>query len=224
MGMGRPKKTETGAFPTRERILATAIELFARYGYDAVSVRDITKALGLNEASLYNHFTNKADLLASIFRRLDERLIRPAFTSLPPGIFQGEGPFDLAEFLVNGARRFFRRADHDTLLTWRILMSNQYRYEAARDSVRTHLLEAPRLFFTDILSSLKEAGRIPQGTDCESVGRVIAAVFFDYSFRSNLDIAWNEEAVEEDEDEEDLKRLGEDLKLVASALKTDPAA
>jgi AcrR family transcriptional regulator len=46
--------------------------------------------LGLNEASLYNHFENKAELLAAIFRRLDERLINPGFADLPPDMFEGD--------------------------------------------------------------------------------------------------------------------------------------
>ncbi len=212
--MGRPKKSEMGPVTTRERLLETALELFAKRGYDAVSVRDITRALGLNEASLYNHFENKADLLSAIFRRFDERLIHPGFAELPPGMFEGDGPFDLASFLMEGARRFFRRAGRETLLTWRILMTSQYRHEAARDSVRTHLLDAPCRFFTHIVEALRQAGRIRGDIDIDGVGRIIAALFFDYSFRANLDEAWNE-----GKDEELLCRLGDDLALVAKQLE-----
>ncbi len=191
----------------------TAIGLFAQRGFDAVSIRDITGALGLNEASLYNHFENKAELLAAIFRRLDERLINPGFADLPPDMFEGDAPFDLADFLIVGARRFFSHADKDTLLTWRILMTGQYRHESARDSVRAHLLDAPIRFFTNILEALRRVGKIRQDVDCASVGRIIAAVFFDYSFRSNLDLAWGDDA-----DEEGFARLGVDLGFIAKHL------
>ena len=68
--MGRPKKTD--GMPTKERILQRAIELFAVKGYSAVSVREITRSLGLNEASLYKHYASKEDLLLAIFERFQE--------------------------------------------------------------------------------------------------------------------------------------------------------
>ncbi|HSV55552.1 MAG TPA: hypothetical protein VLH39_00400 [Magnetospirillaceae bacterium] len=72
-------------------------------------------------------------------------------------------------------------------------MTSQYAYASARDSVRKHLLKAPCRFFTSILEALKDAGWIGSRLDCESYGRIVAAVYFDYSFRSNLDAAWDEE-------------------------------
>lgn len=188
------------------------MELFAERGYDAVSVRDITRALGLNEASLYNHFASKAELLASIFRRMDEQLINPAFAALPPDMAYGDAPFDLAVFLLSGAKRFYDKAGRETLLTWRILMANQFLHEAARDSVRSHLLDAPRRFFADMLDNLCAAGKIPPDVDCASVGRIIAAVFFDFSFRANLEIAWN------NADDEGFMRLASDLTFIAEAI------
>lgn len=198
--------------PTKERILNTALELFALKGYDAVSVRDITGALGLNEASLYNHYKNKWNLFETILNRLNERLIQPGFKSLPREFFQGEEPFDLGGFLIKGAEYFFSRADREVLLTWRILMMNQYRYEEARDSVRELLLNPPCRFFTEILTVLKEAGKVRSGIDCESGGRVIASLFFDYSFRSNLSAAW------EEKDSRMFEKLADDLQFISSAL------
>jgi len=44
---------------TRQRILDAALELFARQGFAATSVRDLARAVGLRESSLYNHFAGK---------------------------------------------------------------------------------------------------------------------------------------------------------------------
>lgn len=51
---------------TRESIREAAIDLFSVKGYDAVSIRDIAGAVGINEASIYNHFHCKEDILDSI--------------------------------------------------------------------------------------------------------------------------------------------------------------
>lgn len=44
---------------TRKKILDQALELFAARGYDAVSVGEIAKAVGIKAPSLYNHFPSK---------------------------------------------------------------------------------------------------------------------------------------------------------------------
>jgi len=51
--------------PTRERILASALELFAEQGYEATSTAQIEAAAGLSPRSgaLYKHFRSKQELL-----------------------------------------------------------------------------------------------------------------------------------------------------------------
>ena len=44
---------------TRQRILNAALELFAQYGYEAVSVGQIAEAVGIKAPSLYKHFKSK---------------------------------------------------------------------------------------------------------------------------------------------------------------------
>lgn len=51
---------------TKEKILDTALELFSRQGYDGASVRDIARAVGIRESSLYNHFPSKRALFDGI--------------------------------------------------------------------------------------------------------------------------------------------------------------
>lgn len=51
---------------TKDRILLTAVTMFAEKGYAAVSVRDIAKAVNIKASSLYNHFENKEALFDAI--------------------------------------------------------------------------------------------------------------------------------------------------------------
>lgn len=55
---------------TRERILQTALELFAQRGYEAVSVSDIAGALGLTKGALYRHFESKRAIFDGILDRM----------------------------------------------------------------------------------------------------------------------------------------------------------
>lgn len=41
---------------TKELILKKALDMFAKSGYDSVSIRDIAKAVNIKESSIYYHF------------------------------------------------------------------------------------------------------------------------------------------------------------------------
>jgi AcrR family transcriptional regulator len=49
-----------------ERILTTATELFARFGYNGVSTRDVASAAGVNEVTVYRHYPRKHDLYLAV--------------------------------------------------------------------------------------------------------------------------------------------------------------
>ena len=51
---------------TKQRILDKALELFSTQGYDAVSVGEIAKAVGIKAPSLYNHFPSKQAIFDAI--------------------------------------------------------------------------------------------------------------------------------------------------------------
>jgi len=52
--------------PRREEILDVAASLFADHGYEAVSLADIAKAVGLSKATLYHYFDSKDSILGSL--------------------------------------------------------------------------------------------------------------------------------------------------------------
>jgi AcrR family transcriptional regulator len=51
---------------TRDQILQAAAMLFARQGYEACSMRDLAREVGLQPSSLYSHFASKQELLREI--------------------------------------------------------------------------------------------------------------------------------------------------------------
>lgn len=56
---------------TKERILETALELFAQNGYLGTSMNDIARRLGFTKATLYKHYTSKQEILDRIVERMN---------------------------------------------------------------------------------------------------------------------------------------------------------
>lgn len=65
---GAPPKGEVGA---RERILATARELFYREGIRAIGVDTVVERSGVSKTSLYRHFETKDALIAAVAAEQD---------------------------------------------------------------------------------------------------------------------------------------------------------
>ena len=57
---------------TKERILETALELFAQNGYLGTSMNDIARQLGFTKAALYKHYTSKQEILDRIVERMNK--------------------------------------------------------------------------------------------------------------------------------------------------------
>jgi AcrR family transcriptional regulator len=56
--------------PMRERIIAAAIDVIAERGIAAATTKEIARAAGASEGSLYNHFANKTALIGAAMGEL----------------------------------------------------------------------------------------------------------------------------------------------------------
>ncbi len=81
-----PDTTTSGGDPTRERLLDSAERLFARHGFAATSVRDLTREADCNLASVNYHFGSKQNLYEQMFARLLEQLRRQREAALSDGL------------------------------------------------------------------------------------------------------------------------------------------
>lgn len=149
------KKTETNQAasaraiqPTRERILSAAAALCKARGLDAVSIRDISAAVGIREASLYNHFRSKDELLGTMMdylrsgisdawfldrsRSREEEILR-----IRAGI-KGRG---LEAYLTDAHEGWIEaiRKRPPYLDVLRVVVSGQFHDGRAREAFRTYL-------------------------------------------------------------------------------------
>ncbi|WP_010247670.1 TetR/AcrR family transcriptional regulator [Acetivibrio cellulolyticus] len=59
---------------TKDKIMFEALSLFSVHGYSSVSVRDITKAIGIRESAIYKHYKNKQAIFDTIIQVSTERV------------------------------------------------------------------------------------------------------------------------------------------------------
>lgn len=70
----RTRAAHLGPDKRRPLILDAALPLFAREGYDAVSMQEIADAAGVSKPVLYSCFSSKEELFDALARREDGRL------------------------------------------------------------------------------------------------------------------------------------------------------
>jgi AcrR family transcriptional regulator len=69
---------------TRERILATALRLFAEQGYGAVSIEEIAAESGVTKGAVYHWFADKDDLGRELQHDLYERMALASMRAFGP--------------------------------------------------------------------------------------------------------------------------------------------
>jgi AcrR family transcriptional regulator len=113
----------------RERIVASARELFARDGVDA-SVEDITRHAGVGMGTLYRHFPTKDELVDAVLADAFEELVDAAEQAL-----RAESAWDgLTAFLEQAlASHATNRGLKDVLASG---AAGQHRAEAMRERIR----------------------------------------------------------------------------------------
>jgi AcrR family transcriptional regulator len=66
----------------RGEILVAALQVFAEKGYDAGTMRDIARRVGVTEPALYRHFASKEDLFMELLRATAGRMRDEVFGML----------------------------------------------------------------------------------------------------------------------------------------------
>ena len=147
---------------TRERILQTALALFAEKGYAGTSMSDIAGALGLSKAALYRHYESKQAIFDSIVARMEARDREQAHRSGVPQDMPGEsGAADQKTTLAQlcaFSKAMFRYWTQDAFASAfrRMLTLEQYRDPAMARLLQQVLAAGPLEYVTALLSGMTD--------------------------------------------------------------------
>ena len=165
---------------TKARILQKALELFSAQGYDAVSVGDIAKAVGIKAPSLYNHYPSKRAIFDAIVEETAAQCERdtgridihvqdsardvPVFTAIT------------ADALVEKVRQIFDYSLHnETISRFRRMMTiEQFRSPELAELYTRRYVERLVAYHADLFRSLIAAGEIV-GEDADALAMMYVA-------------------------------------------------
>ncbi len=163
---GRTAAPATKGARTRARILGAAAEHFAATGFDAGSVPEIARQIGVSHATLYQHFGRKDEL----FRAAVEADLTALFETLVPTLEAGPLDPDLILDLV----RSLVIGGHAHPLAKRVL--------AEIDAEQTEVLrDLPALAELEVrlvraLLAAQDAGTVRRDIDAESLAAGVIGV------------------------------------------------
>ncbi len=157
---------------TKENILQTALRLFARDGYEAVSVSMIAGELGVTKGALYKHYANKQAILDAIVERIYQLDREQARKSNMPEetreqSFEAYTYISVQQLETFALEQFrFLTEDGFAAQARRLLILEQYRNTTLMDLYQRWLVTGPLNYLEDIFREMMRRG-IVQEEDAE---------------------------------------------------------
>ena len=168
---------------TKEKILMTALELFAQDGYEAVSVSMIAGELGMTKSALYKHYQNKRDIFDHIVARMTELDNRQARESqVPEGTltetpeeYRRTTPEQLRDFTL--AQYRFWTGDEFASNYRKMLTLEQYRNGEMNRLYQSCLVSGPVQYLEDLFREMISRGILRPGEPKQLAVEFFAPLF-----------------------------------------------
>ena len=167
---------------TKDKIFRVSIDLFSKEGFNAISIRDIAKEVGIKSSSLYNHFKSKDEILDEIFNYFKKTIENTEIIFEDEDIKSLNSKDILKKYIILFGQSLTAEADK----IFRILLMEQYRNNKARDFIINDLLHNRTQFFTHLIDKMIQFGKI-RNVDSKKYGQIINYAFFSLSIEYNHD-------------------------------------
>lgn len=165
----------------KEEILIVALHLFARDGYEAVSVSQIAGELDMTKGALYHHYKSKRDIFDSIVKRMEQQDSEQARENEVPEESIEKTPeeyqnvsFD--DFVEYSKSMFEYWTEDDFASSFRKMLTiEQFRSEGMQKLYQQYLVSGPAGYVKDLFKNMKI--KDPE----ENAVKFYANMFFYYS-------------------------------------------
>ena len=165
----------------KEEILIVALHLFARDGYEAVSVSQIAGELDMTKGALYRHYKSKRDIFDCIVQRMEQQDGEQATEYDMPQEDKEKMPekYEAVSFddFVEYSRSMFEYWTEDDFASSfrKMLTIEQFRSEEMQKLYQQYLVSGPTEYVKDLFKNMKIIN--PE----ENAIKFYANMFFYYS-------------------------------------------
>ncbi|MGF7117070.1 TetR/AcrR family transcriptional regulator [Methanobacterium oryzae] len=208
------KNKNEAKISTKEKIFDVSIELFSQKGFNAVSVREIAREVGIRESSIYNHYKNKEAILDAIIDYFMFEMLQ----SSPPEE-EMEKLMETPElFFEIGAKAFIgRMSAPKTEKIWRLISIELYHNEKIREFFKKELLEVPLVSWEEIFTKMMEKGVIKQVDP-----KILAYEYFSFAIYLLFEhFVLNYEETDETFRDVMLERMSDHARFILDAVKME---
>ena len=160
---------------TKENILMTSLHLFARDGYEAVSVSTISGELGMTKGALYKHYKNKRDIFDSIVERMYKIDAERSVQYKVPDGLKNEGiavSWDTIKQFTVAQYKFWTEDDFAQNFR-KMLTLEQYRNEEMAKLYQSCIAAGPVAYMENIFSQMMADGNMKKADS-----KLLATEFF----------------------------------------------
>ena len=145
----------------KKEILIVALHLFARDGYEAVSVSQIAGELDMTKGALYRHYKSKRDIFDSIVKRMEQQDSEQARENEVPEESIEKTPeeyqnvsFD--DFVEYSKSMFEYWTEDDFASSFRKMLTiEQFRSEGMQKLYQQYLVSGPAGYVKDLFKNMK---------------------------------------------------------------------
>lgn len=160
---------------TKDKIFDTALDLFSKKGYDSVSVRTIASEVGIKESSIYNHYSNKKDILMSVLNYFEEYFKGNPLDDESIRKLLEENP---EEFYHQGSEMFKQQIFEEKILKiMKLIFVQMYQIDEVKEFFLREILGGSTDFWSDVFEILIQKNVI--GSDCNP--NKLAEMYFGFS-------------------------------------------
>ena len=165
----------------KEEILIVALHLFARDGYEAVSVSQIAGELDMTKGALYRHYKSKRDIFDCIVQRMEQQDSEQARENEVPEESIEKTPEEyqnvsLDDFVEYSKSMFEYWTEDDFASSFRKMLTiEQFRSEEMQNLYQQYLVSGPAEYVKDLFKNMEIKN--PE----ETAVKFYANMFFYYS-------------------------------------------
>ena len=165
----------------KEEILIVALHLFARDGYEAVSVSQIAGELDMTKGALYRHYKSKRDIFDCIVQRMEQQDSEQARQNEVPEESIEKVPEEyqnvsVEDFVGYSKSMFEYWTEDDFASSFRKMLTlEQFRNEEMQNLYQQYLVSGPAEYVKDLFKNMEIKN--PE----ENAVKFYANMFFYYS-------------------------------------------